>query len=103
MQPSYSWILIKIMNFTQHLRIIGRVQGVFFRESMCRRAQQLGITGWVRNRRDGSVEAMIQGTPEAVAAMVEWARTGPEQARVEAVEISTGSGEYAGFERLETD
>ena len=103
MQPSYSWILIKIMNFTQHLKIIGRVQGVFFRESMWRRAQQLGITGWVRNRRDGSVEAMVQGTPEAVAAMVAWARTGPEQARVETVEISAGSGEYAGFERLETD
>ena len=66
------------MNISHHLRVYGRVQGVFFRESMCRKAHQLGITGWVRNRRDGSVEAMIQGTPEAVSAMIEWVqdRTG---------------------------
>lgn len=90
------------MNTRRHLRIYGHVQGVFFRESMCRKAQQLGITGWVRNRRDGSVEAMIQGAPEAISAMVEWARAGPEPARVERVEISAGSGEYTDFERLDT-
>jgi len=90
------------MKISQHLKVFGHVQGVFFRESMCRKAQQLGITGWVRNRRDGTVEAMIQGTPEAVSAMIEWARTGPELARVEGLEISAGSGEYADFERLDT-
>jgi len=90
------------MNISHHLRVYGHVQGVFFRESMYRKAQQLGITGWVRNRRDGTVEAMIQGAPEAVSAMIEWARTGPELARVEGVEISTGSGEYNDFERLDT-
>lgn len=90
------------MNTRHHLRIYGHVQGVFFRESMCRKAQQLGITGWVRNRRDGSVEAMIQGATEAISAMIEWARTGPEPARVERVEISAGSGEYTDFERLDT-
>ena len=90
------------MNISQHLKVFGHVQGVFFRESMCRKAQQLGITGWVRNRRDGTVEAIIQGTPEAVSAMIEWARTGPELARVEGLEISAGSGEYADFERLDT-
>lgn len=90
------------MNISQHLKVYGQVQGVFFREAMCRKAQQLGITGWVRNRRDGTVEAMIQGVPEAVNAMIEWARTGPELARVEEVEISAGSGEYANFERLDT-
>ncbi len=90
------------MNISHHLRVYGHVQGVFFRESMCRKAQQLGITGWVRNRRDGTVEAMIQGAPEAVSAMIEWARTGPELARVEGVEISAGSGEHTDFERLDT-
>jgi len=69
---------------------------------MCIKAQQLGTTGWVRNCRDGAVEAMIQGAPEAVSAMIEWARTGPEQAQVERVEISAGSGEYTDFERLDT-
>lgn len=87
---------------TRHLEIFGRVQGVFFRESMCRQAQRLGVTGWVRNRRDGAVEAMIQGTPAAVAAMIEWAKTGPELARVERVEVSAGDGEYADFTRRDT-
>ncbi|GAO35657.1 acylphosphatase [Sulfuricella sp. T08] len=90
------------MNNSHHLRIYGRVQGVFFRESMCRKAQQLGVTGWVRNCRDGTVEAMIQGAEEAISAMIEWARTGPELARVEEVEISAGSGEYADFEKRDT-
>jgi len=90
------------MKENRKLKIYGHVQGVFFRESMCRKAQQLGITGWVRNCRDGSVEAMIQGAPEAVGAMIEWARTGPEAARVEGVEIGAGSGEYTDFERLNT-
>ena len=90
------------MDISRHLRVYGHVQGVFFRESMCRKAQQLGVTGWVRNCRDGSVEAMIQGVPEAVSAMIEWARTGPELARVEGVEVSAGSGVYSDFERLDT-
>jgi acylphosphatase len=90
------------MNISHHLKIHGHVQGVFFRESMCRQAQQLGITGWVRNCRDGTVEAMIQGAPEAVSAMIAWARTGPDRARVEGVEISAGSGKYTDFERLDT-
>lgn len=90
------------MKISHYLKIHGHVQGVFFRESMCRKAQQLGITGWVKNCRDGSVEAMIQGAPEAVSAMIEWARTGPELARVEGVEIGAGSGEYTDFEKLNT-
>jgi len=90
------------MNNIHHLRIYGNVQGVFFRESMCRKARQLGITGWVRNCRDGTVEAMIQGAPEAVSAMIGWARTGPELARVDGVEIIAGSGEFTDFDRLNT-
>lgn len=90
------------MTLTQHLIIHGRVQGVFFRESMSRQARQLDITGWVRNRRDGTVEAMVQGNPDAVRRIVEWARTGPELARVEQVEINPGSGDYSDFERWDT-
>ncbi|MBU1692176.1 MAG: acylphosphatase [Gammaproteobacteria bacterium] len=90
------------MNTSHHLRIYGHVQGVCFRESMYRKARQLGITGWVRNRSDGSVEAIIQGAPEVVSAMIEWARRGPDMAQVEGVEISAGSGEYTDFERLNT-
>ena len=91
------------MKETKSLRIFGRVQGVFFRESMCRKAQELGITGWVRNRRDGSVEAMVQGTPTAVTAMIEWAGIGPASARVEHIEIGTGCGDFTDFSRLDTD
>lgn len=90
------------MKETRHLKIFGRVQGVFFRESMCRQAQVLGVTGWVRNCRDGTVEALVQGSEDAVAAMIEWAKVGPEMARVERVEISAASGEYTDFERRDT-
>lgn len=90
------------MIVTQHLSIHGHVQGVFFRESMCREAQRLGITGWVRNRQDGTVEAMVQGLQETVSLIIEWAKSGPEQAQVDEVEITDGSGEYAKFEKLST-
>ena len=90
------------MNVTQHLKISGRVQGVFFRESMYREALRLGITGWVRNCRNGTVEAVVQGNPEAVAAIVDWARSGPEMAQVECIEISEAGGEYADFVRQDT-
>lgn len=87
---------------TRLLRIHGRVQGVNFRESMCRKAAQLGITGWVRNRRDGTVEAMVQGEPQAVEKMLGWARTGPEMACVTDMEVTEGSGSYSEFERRGT-
>lgn len=90
------------MNITRHLKIHGRVQGVFFRESMSREALRLGIAGWVRNCRDGTVEAVVQGDPAAVAAILEWARTGPQMAQVEHVESSEAGGEYADFVRLDT-
>jgi len=72
----------------QHLRISGIVQGVGFRDAMCREARRLGVSGWVRNRPDGSVEAVVDGAPEAVAALVAWARRGPPAARVRAVDIA---------------
>jgi acylphosphatase len=82
----------------RHLHIFGQVQGVGFRYRFSEQAQRLGVTGWVRNRRGGSVEAMIEGTPEAVDALVSWARVGPPAARVERVEVSPAEGAFAGFE-----
>lgn len=86
----------------RHLVITGKVQGVWYRGSMVEAAQRLGVTGWVRNRADGSVEAMIAGTDEQVAAMLNWARRGPPSARVEHVAVELGSGAYSGFEQLAT-
>jgi len=84
---------------TRHLAISGAVQGVGYRYSMVMAANRLGITGWVRNRRDGSVEAMIAGTADAVAAMIDWARHGPAGADVANVTVELGSGSYEGFEQ----
>lgn len=67
---------------TRHLEIRGRVQGVGFRDALCVQAQRLGLTGWVRNRADGSVEAVVQGTDAAVGQLVTWARRGPPLASV---------------------
>ena len=64
----------------------GRVQGVYFRGATEARAAAAGLAGWVRNRSDGSVEAVFEGDPEAVAALVEFCRTGPRQARVARLE-----------------
>ena len=70
---------------TRRLTISGRVQRVGFRWALRAQACTLGLCGWVRNRRDGSVEAQICGTPEAVDALTEWAWVGPPGARVERV------------------
>jgi acylphosphatase len=86
---------------TLHLRIHGRVQGVWFRESMRQEAERLGASGWVRNAPDGSVEATVQGSETAVDALVDWARRGPPQARVDRVEIESveTNGLFSGFEK----
>ncbi|MFL5826050.1 MAG: acylphosphatase [Thermoleophilaceae bacterium] len=65
----------------------GRVQGVFFRDSVRQRAEQRGVAGWVANRRDGAVEALFEGDPEDVDALVEFASKGPRSASVERVEV----------------
>jgi acylphosphatase len=84
---------------THHLRIHGRVQGVWFRESMRIEAERLGVAGWVRNTSDGSVEAVVQGSVEAVEAMIQWARTGPPLARVDRIDIGEAHGQFSGFEK----
>ena len=65
----------------------GRVQGVWFRESARRRAEQLGVSGWVRNRADGAVEAELEGGPVDVAVLVSWFEHGPPGARVDRLGI----------------
>lgn len=78
-----------------HFAISGRVQGVFFRASMVAEAQRLGLTGWVRNRRDGSVEAYACGKPAALDALVAWAEGGPPAARVDACVVSPAEADPA--------
>ena len=84
---------------TVHLRIEGRVQGVGYRAFVERQALGLGLSGWVRNRHDGSVEAVLQGIPGTVEAMIELCRSGPAAARVHRVEVvGEGVGGFDGFE-----
>lgn len=66
----------------------GRVQGVLFRDTCRRESFARGVAGWVRNRSDGRVEAVFEGSPQAVEAMVAWCGTGPPGAGVSAVEVS---------------
>ena len=66
----------------------GRVQGVFFRDSARERAQAHGVSGWVANRSDGAVEAVLEGSEDAVGRVVRFLETGPPSAEVERVEVS---------------
>jgi len=84
---------------TVTMTVSGRVQGVGFRYTMQAEAQRLGVDGWVRNRRDGSVEAFLAGDPDAVEGVIAWAHDGPAGARVDDVDVVEGPGESAsGFE-----
>jgi acylphosphatase len=67
--------------------VSGRVQGVFFRDTVRRRAESAGVSGWVRNREDGAVEAVFEGDPAAVEELVEFCRRGPSRAEVASVEV----------------
>ncbi len=89
------------MSETVRRRVVvhGTVQGVFFRDSTRRKAVSAGVSGWVSNRPDGTVEAVFEGDPGAVARMVEWAQQGPRGAAVERVEEADEAAEgLTGFE-----
>jgi acylphosphatase len=87
------------MNTVLQLRIRGAVQGVGYRWAMVEAARRLGVTGWVRNRRDGSVEAMVAGSQEALDQVVAWARRGPASAVVHTVDVVAGDGSFATFDQ----
>jgi acylphosphatase len=72
----------------RRVTVSGRVQGVFFRETVRRRAESSRVAGWVRNTSDGSVEAVFEGEPKAVERLVDWCREGPRGARVEWVDVA---------------
>lgn len=75
------------MKTNVHVLISGRVQGVWFRASTKKKADELGIHGWVRNTSDGKVEAVFEGEEEKINEMIKWCHTGPPLARVEKIEV----------------
>jgi len=83
---------------TLRLLIRGRVQGVGFRYAFADEARSRKLRGWVRNRRDGSVEAIVAGPAADVDAIVAWSRRGPAAAQVTALETTTTEGDFASFE-----
>lgn len=92
---------------TIHFRIEGVVQGVGFRDSLCDVAQRFRVDGWVRNRSDGSIEAVARGTPAACESLLAWARRGPPAARVDRIDTRPATHEEealvgSGFRRLPT-
>ncbi|MDD2769372.1 MAG: acylphosphatase [Methylococcus sp.] len=82
-----------------HMHVEGRVQGVWYRASAAKRAEALGLTGWVRNLPDGRVELVAEGDAAAVDALLGWCRRGPPLARVTQLEVRETSvtGEFGGF------
>ncbi len=82
-----------------HVYVSGRVQGVFFRYETKERADELGVTGWVKNLPDGRVEAIFEGEKDKVEKMVNFCRVGPPGAKVTKVEVSWGDykGEFQSF------
>ncbi len=86
----------------RHLVIHGKVQGVGYRHTMTREASRLKVRGWVRNRREGTVEAMICGDADAIAVLMAWVRQGPAGATVDLVEVELGRGDFNGFEQWPT-
>jgi acylphosphatase len=81
------------MDVTLHVSVAGQVQGVGYRDGLCAQALRHGVRGWVRNRRDRTVEAILQGEAAAVEAVLAWARRGPPAARVTGVTTRPASGE----------
>ncbi|RKE25239.1 acylphosphatase [Paraburkholderia sp. BL23I1N1] len=90
---------------TRLVRVHGQVQGIGYREACVRYATELGVTGWVRNRMDGSVEALLQGSPEQLADMCAWLSEGMSAALVDELavtEVQPPFTRFDDFERLPT-
>ena len=87
-------------NIRVRLIIQGRVQGVWFRDSTRREAMRLGVNGWVKNRRDGSVEALAEGPEERVKQLITWCHHGPSHARVTDIQQTEEAwqGEFDSFD-----
>ncbi len=83
-----------------HLRISGRVQGVCYRLETKHAAEKWGAYGWVKNRPDGTVEAVVEGSRQAVEALIAWCKSGPALARVDEVAVTwmPHGGEFQSFE-----
>lgn len=83
-----------------HIFVSGKVQGVFFREKTRKKAGDLGVLGWVKNLRDGRVEAVFEGGKDEVEKMVDWARKGPIWAKVDSLDViwEDCTGQLASFE-----
>lgn len=81
----------------------GRVQGVYFRAATQREARRLGLTGWVKNRADGSVELIAEGEEDSIKELTSWANHGPSAARVDSVDVRWRgyTGEYPEFSIVE--
>jgi acylphosphatase len=87
------------MSVRKRVRAHGRVQGVFFRDSVRREAESAGVAGWARNRADGTVEAVFEGPPDAVERLVALCRSGPGHAEVRRLDVSEEAPEgLAGFD-----
>ena len=84
---------------TRRIVVRGRVQGVGYRDALCTQAQSRRVVGWVRNRSDGTVEAVLQGREHDVAALILWAHRGPPPAHVTHIDVQDHCGTFSNFER----
>ncbi len=82
----------------RRLVIEGRVQGVGFRYALADEARELGLCGWVRNCRDGKVEAIVAGSMQNVDTIIAWSHKGPPAAKVTAVNVEPAAGDFTGFD-----
>lgn len=90
---------MKLLNVRVHITISGRVQGVFFRSEILRKANKLGITGWVQNLLDGQVEALFEGEEKLVKELIEYCKQGPKSALVTHLDVKWEAykGEFGSF------